>query len=114
MVVLGILLAIVAFICFGSAIAVQKFSMGSMKKFNIIKMVTNKIWLSSIAVSLVGVVSYLISLSSAPLTTVQPIVSASIVVPIIAGFIFFKEKMEVRQWLVVAVLIAGIILVSAF
>jgi len=112
--VLGIALSIVASICFGVSVAIQKYSLSEMKNFSIKQMIKNKKWISAFLVGIVGVIIYLVALNLEPISTVQPLTSLSFIIPIIAGIAFFKEKLEVKKWAFLVLVLAGIVLVSIF
>ncbi|MFQ5647943.1 MAG: hypothetical protein ACE5FW_01790 [Candidatus Aenigmatarchaeota archaeon] len=111
---LGIALALLASVLFGISVAIFKYSMGALKTFTIQGMVKNKRWLLALAVGLAGVVVYVMAMIVAPLSTVQPILSFSMLIPVLVGAALFKEKLEVWRWLCVLVLLAGIFLVSLY
>jgi drug/metabolite transporter (DMT)-like permease len=111
---LGIILALVTAVLFGISVSIQKHSMGSMKVFTVSGMLTHKVWLVALIVGLAGILTYMASMSLSPLTTVQPILAFSMVIPIIAGAAVFREKMEVWRWLFVTILVVGIFLVSLY
>ena len=94
--------------------AIFKHSMGKQGKFSVKDIARNRVWLGGLVIGLIGVVTYVFAMAMSPLTTVQPIISFSMVIPIIVGAFIFKEKMEGWRWLLVAVLAAGIILVALF
>ena len=94
--------------------ALFKYSMGTLKKFTLEGMVRNKRWLLALIVGLIGVITYVMAMIVAPLSTVQPILSFSMVIPILIGAALFKEKLEGWRWLFVLVLLAGIFLVSLY
>ena len=112
--VLGIVLSVIAAVCFGISVAIQKYSLVDMKDFSIKKMAKNKKWGFAFLVGIVGIVIYLAALNLEQISTVQPITSLSLVIPIIAGIIWFKEKLEVKKWLFLVLVLAGIVLVSIF
>ena len=63
-----------------------------------------------IAIGIIGTASYLAAMRYAPLSTVQVFLSLTIIIPIVVGFLFFKEKLSMREWLCVALVVIGIIL----
>ena len=111
---IGVILSLLTALLFGASVAIFKHSMGKHEKFSVKKIARNKVWLVGLAIGLLGVVAYVFAMALAPLTTVQPIISFSMVIPILAGAFIFKEKMEGWRWLLVAVLAVGIILVALF
>ena len=111
---LGIILSIVSSICFGLSVIIQKYSLGEMKNFSIKKMIKNKKWISAFMIGIIGVVIYLAALNLEQISTVQPLTSLSFIIPIIAGIIWFKEKLEVKKWAFLMLVLAGVVLVSIF
>ncbi len=111
---LGVILSLATALLFGASVAIFKHSMGKHKKFSIKDIARNRKWLAGLVIGLIGVVTYVFAMAMSPLTTVQPIISFSMVIPIMVGAFIFKEKMEGWRWLLVAVLAAGIILVALF
>ena len=111
---LGLALALVTATLFGISVALFKHSLGHLEHFTIKDMVKHKKWLGALVVGLVGVLTYIMAMIEAPLSTVQPILSFSMVIPILVGAALFKEKLEVWRWLFVVILLAGIFLVSLY
>ena len=111
---LGLALALVTATLFGISVAMFKRSLGHLEHFTIKDMVKHKKWLGALVVGLVGVLTYIMAMIEAPLSTVQPILSFSMVIPILVGAALFKEKLEVWRWLFVVILLAGIFLVSLY
>ncbi len=109
---LGVVLALLAAGCYGIAAAIQKSSMGDFVTFDIRKILQQKLWLFSILIGAIGVILYLASLTMENLTTVQPLLSISLVIPIIAGVVFFKEDHGRLEWIAIFLVLCGIVLVS--
>jgi uncharacterized membrane protein len=109
-----VIMSIVAAACFGIATAMQKYSLMSMKKFSLYGMISNRKWLVSIIIALLGIICYLYAIRTTELSTVQPLLAISLVIPVICGIIFFKEKNGMKKWVSMALIIAGVFLVSLF
>ena len=107
---LGVLLSLIVAICYGISATIQKYAISSMKKFSFKLLFKNRKWLVSLLVGTIGTLLYLFAVKIAPLSTVQVFLAISIIVPILAGFLFFKEKLKVREWLCVVLVIAGVFL----
>lgn len=105
---LGVLLSFIMALCYGISATLQKYAVSSMKKFSFRKLFKNGKWLASMVIGALGSLSYLLALRVTPISTIQVFLSLSIVIPIVAGFLFFKEKMKVVQWLCVVMIIAGV------
>ncbi len=112
--VLGIVLSIVASVLFGISVAIQKYSLSEMKDFSIKQMAKKTKWIFALVIGIIGVVAYLVALNLEPISTVQPLTSLSFIIPTIAGILFFKEKLEVKKWAFLMLVLAGIVLVSIF
>ncbi len=111
---LGAILSLATAVLFGASVAIFKHSMGKHDTFSVREIARNRRWLGGLVIGLLGVVTYVFAMALAPLTTVQPIIAFSMVIPIFAGAFIFKENMEGWRWLLVAVLAIGIILVALF
>ena len=110
--ILGIVLALVASVCFGISVALQKYGLKSMKKFSFAAMVKNKRWIFALVIGIVGILLYLVALNLADLSLVQPLTSLTIIIPVIAGVAFFKEKIGGIKWALLALVIIGVVLIS--
>ncbi len=80
--------------------------------FSLARMFRSPAWLVSILISGIGILAYLTALRTLPLSTVQPVLSAYLVIPVLAGAFIFKERIGGKQWLAVGLLIAGVMLLS--
>jgi drug/metabolite transporter (DMT)-like permease len=109
---LGIILAIIAAILFGISTGIQKYSLERISAFSIRKILMNKKWLSSLLVGAVGILFYLVAMRVAELSVVQSVISLTLIVQVLIGFIFFREKMVKIEWLAVIVVIAGVLLIA--
>lgn len=112
---LGIILAIAAAALFGTSSTLQKYAISKMSdKFSFKKMLVNLRWLAATGIGLAGIAAYVFSMRYAPLSTVQVFLALSIVIPVIAGFVFFKEKLSKREWICVVLILAGILLTALY
>jgi len=111
---LGLLLAVVTSVVFGISVSLQKYSLTKMKLFTVKGMITHRIWMIALAIGLFGVGLYVLAMSFAPLSTVQPMLGVSMVIPMVVGVAFFHERQGVIRWLLVGVVITGMALVSLF
>jgi len=109
--ILGLVMTFVTAICFGLSTAIQKYALGKMKKFSIKGMLKNRRWLSSLIVAAVGIASYLFAMKIADLSIVQSVISLALIIPMIIGFVFFKERLVVYEWVSIILILAGIFLV---
>ncbi len=110
--VLGIIFAAIAAVLFGASVLLQHNGLQSIGKFSFKKMVMNKRWVASIVVGVVGIGLYVLALKLDPISTIQPVTSLNMVVTILGGVFFFKERIGGRQWLMLLLVIVGIVLVS--
>ncbi len=108
---LGLFLSVFAALCFGLTAILQKYCMGDMSKFSFRKLMKNELWMLSVLIALIGLFSYLTALKYEPLSLVQPMLSISIVIPVLFGWFFFKEKIGTR-WIHVILITAGVLLLS--
>jgi len=109
---IGVFLAIAAAILFGISIAIQKYSLNMTEKFSLKQILRNSKWIGSVFIGFVGVLTYMGALNLENISTVQPIASANIIIAVLAGFVFFKDKLEVKKWLFLILTVIGIFLVS--
>lgn len=109
---LGLILALTASLLVGTTTAIQKYSLRKMKKFVPGRILKNRTWQLSIPVGVAGMVTYVISLSYESILVVQPIVSASFIIPVIAGQYIFGEKIGTK-WFHIALMLLGVVLLSA-
>jgi drug/metabolite transporter (DMT)-like permease len=104
----GILLSTAAAILFGASTVLQKRAMKGMKKFSLRALFHSRSWISSLAVGGFGLLFYLTAITFFDITVIQPIVTASVIIPIIAGGILFRERLGARKWLAIFIILIGI------
>jgi len=109
---LGILLALLSAIFFGVAVAIQKYAFQDLKKFSLSGMATNGRWILSMVIGLSGLVIYVIALSIDDLSTVQPVASIYLLIPIFTGAFIFKEHIGGKKWSLIGLFLIGMLLVS--
>lgn len=105
----GVALALLAAFLFGLSALGQKAALPA--KLRKRYLLLNKRWLLSVGVGSAGGLSFLAALSAAPLPVVMPLLTASVAVPIVGGALWLKEPLRRRQWLFIALLLAGVALV---
>lgn len=108
---LGFYLSVLAAICFGFSTTMQKHYLRGMGRFSFSRLIRSKVWTSSLLVGFIGIMFYLAALKSAPISIVQPTLSLSIAIPVLAGWFVFGEKTRGR-WIHVLLIIAGVIMLS--
>lgn len=107
---LGVILSLIVAICYGVSATMQKYAISSIKKFSFKLLFKNRQWLASLLVGAIGTVVYLFAMKITPLSTVQVFLSLSVVIPILASFLLFKEKLKVMKWICVVLILAGVFL----
>ena len=119
-----ILLAVIASVCWGVGTVMQKHGMASsfpkislagfFKEIGtIFKTLTrNWIWVVGMLIMIGGMVSYATALGKADLSIVQPIICLTGVVAAIAGVTFLKERMRPIEWLGIALILGGVMVIS--
>lgn len=108
---LGLALSVLAAICFGLSTTMQKYFLRGMGSFSFGGLIRSRMWLSSLLVGLIGIMFYLAALKSAPISIVQPTLSLSIAIPVLAGWFAFGERLGAR-WVHILLIIGGVILLS--
>ncbi len=107
---LGILLSIISAICFGVSTAMQKYSLDKLYRFSIKGMLKSGNWLFSIAIGAVGIAMYVLSMKSVSVSTVQSVLTISILIPIFYGAFHLKERVGVIRWVSILAIFIGIFL----
>ncbi|MFX0065267.1 MAG: EamA family transporter [Candidatus Hermodarchaeota archaeon] len=77
-----------------------------------IKLLTNFWWLVGGILGIIGFIVYFISLMWFELSVVRPLASLSLIFLFIFAALVFKERLRTYEWLGVAVLITGTIIIS--
>lgn len=108
---LGIILAFFAALMFGLCTVIQKYCLKGIKKLYIKDILRNRVWMISILVGLTGIFLYLAALHFAPISVVQPMLSISITIPVLVGWLMFKESLRSR-WFHIMLIIVGVFLLS--
>jgi len=70
-------------------------------------------WLWGLTIMAAGWGMYLFSMAKAPLIVIQPLQGTGIVFFVIFSLVVLKERMQVREWLSVGALMAGVVLLAA-
>ena len=108
---LGITLSLLSAFFIGISTYLQKCSMKRIKKFSLKRLAMKRIWQFSLILGAAGLVLYMVALRYESLSTVQPISSIAIVVPVALGWIFLREKIG-DKWIHIILIISGVILLS--
>lgn len=77
-----------------------------------VKMVTSPWVIGGLAVYFMGVISWILALSSLPLTLAYPFGSLSYVGVFVASYFLFKEKITRARWLGIAIIVAGLVIIG--
>lgn len=107
-----ILISIIVAVCYGISATIQKYSFAEMKKFSIRKMIKNKIWIVSLLIGGAGLLIYLLSLRFIQLSTIQPILALTIIIPIVSGVLIFREKISLIELISIVLIVVGVIWIS--
>lgn len=108
---LGVMLSVAAALLVGISTVLQKRSMSGMRGFSLKTLAGDRNWRLSVIVGFCGVLFYLAALGYKPISIVQPMLALSIVVPVVAGWVFFGERIGTK-WVHVALILTGVLLLS--
>jgi drug/metabolite transporter (DMT)-like permease len=108
---LGLFFSVIAALCFGFSTVMQKYSFREMQKFSFRNLVRNRLWLLAIMIGVFGILFYLAALRYEAISLVQPMLSVSIIIPVLVGWLFFRERIRTR-WVHTLFIIAGVVLLS--
>ena len=89
----------------------QKYDLLRMRKFSLMMALKRKRWLYSIPVGIAGLFFYMLALSYQSISIVQPLITSSLIIPVVAGHLFFREKIGVK-WFHIILILGGAILLS--
>jgi drug/metabolite transporter (DMT)-like permease len=109
---LGAMLSLAAALLIGASTVLQKQSMIGMKGFSLRLLATDRNWRLSVIVGFCGLLLYLAALGYEPISFVQPMLAVAIIVPLLAGRLFFGEKIGTK-WIHILLILAGVVLLSA-
>jgi drug/metabolite transporter (DMT)-like permease len=105
-----IIIPLLVAICFGISAAYQKYSMKDSERFSFRELLKNKKWLLAMGIGAIGILLYLFALTFITITAVQPMLALSIIIPIIAGVVFFSEKIGYLEAASITIIIIGLVL----
>lgn len=108
---LGLILSVAAAALLGTSAALQKYSMKRLRRFSILELVPNPVWLLSVFVGMAGTLVYLFAMRFSPIHVVQPIIAVSMLIPVIVGNFIFGEKIGLK-WFYIIIIFAGVWLLS--
>jgi drug/metabolite transporter (DMT)-like permease len=108
---LGAILSVAAALLIGISTVLQKHSMRGMRGFSLRVLAGDRNWRLSVLVGFCGVIFYLAALGFEAISFVQPMLALSIVVPLVAGWLFFGERIGTK-WIHVALILTGVLLLS--
>ncbi|MDP8222463.1 MAG: EamA family transporter [Candidatus Lernaella stagnicola] len=78
----------------------------------LLTLVRNWLWVLGLLFMIGGMVSYATALGAADLSIVQPIICLTGVVAAVIGVTFLKEKVRPVEWLGIALILGGVVIVS--
>ena len=108
---LGLVLSVFAALCFGLSTAFQKGRIAKLGGFSFRKLVTDRMWMASTLLGLIGILPYVFALKYEYISIVQPMLSISIVTSVAAGNILFGERIGNRA-VFIALIITGVLMLS--
>jgi len=120
----AVLLAIAASIFWGIGNVMQKQGMATsfpkisirdvLRQFGLIvkTLLSNWLWLVGLVCMLMGMALFATALGKGDITLVQPIVCLTGVVAAIGGVVFLKEKVSRIEWIGIAAILLGVVLVG--
>jgi multidrug transporter EmrE-like cation transporter len=91
------------------ALKLGKFEGGNLVSM-VMGMVSNWHILTGLVFYALGVVSYILLLSQVNLSVAGPAMTLSYVVGILMGVIFFKETLQVSQYIAIAMILTGVVM----
>ncbi|MCX6815962.1 MAG: EamA family transporter [Candidatus Aenigmarchaeota archaeon] len=109
--IIGILFSVLAAVIFGVCTVVQKYSLKKIKKFSLAALFSSRGWVSSLILGGVGLAFYLTAIYVYRISSVQVIIAASVVMSVLAGAFFFREKIGVRKWVSILLILIGVAIV---
>jgi drug/metabolite transporter (DMT)-like permease len=116
----AIALATVAAAGFNIALAFQKTVALTLEKLTfpprwkqLRSFITSWRWLLAYGLAIVSWVVLLVALAYAPITIVQPIQGVGLMVLAVIAVVYLKERLSAGEWVGVAILIAGMVLLGA-
>ena len=76
-------------------------------------MLRNWVWLLGIAAQLAGGLAMILAVAAGEVSAVQPLVNLNLLVAVLIGVVFLRERLHPLEWVGAAVMLAGAVLVSA-
>lgn len=105
---IGLAFAFIASIFFGLSTVMQKHVLRKMKKFSVFGMLRSAVWLVSIGVGAIGMLLYVLAVGMQNITSVQSIITLSLIIPVVSGALLFRERIGAEKWLSILLVIIGI------
>ena len=116
---LGILLAVVSAVCFNTSFVLEKRALHHLPEIHATRtlhmartLLSSPLWLCGFAMSLFALGCQVLALSRAPLSVVQPVITAGIVVLLLLSRIMLKERLGSLEWLGIALVLVAIVMVG--
>ena len=109
-----IVLAVLAAASFGGGMALQQRGARAvdfehaMKPSLLRHLLVRRVWVAGVVVSAIGFVVQLLALRTGSVVTVQPIVTASLVVCLAVTAVWDREPLRARTWLAIAAVVVGV------
>ncbi len=108
--VFWLLLTLIAAVCYGSSIILQKIALTGKK--NLLEAVKNPLLLVGASLMLTGGALFLKALSMGEVSVVSPLLNLNVIVTWAFGKVVLGEKCERIEWLGLALLLSGSFLLS--
>ena len=107
---IGLMILCTAF----TSIAQVFYKLGANKlEFNMISIITNLPLLTGMALYVLGAVIMIIAFKGGEVSVLYPIIATSYIWVSILSIYFFNESLNLMRWMGIAIIIAGIIFISA-
>jgi uncharacterized membrane protein len=108
---LGILFSIFAAVIFGISTVLQKYSFKKIRKFSLAGLFSSRQWVFSVMLAGLGALFYLDAIFLYRASSVQSVITASMAISVLAGAFFFREKIGVKKWISIGLILAGVAIV---
>jgi drug/metabolite transporter (DMT)-like permease len=120
-----LLWTLAACICFGSSAAIQKHAIAARLpalSFRTLarewrrvlrELLTSWVWLLGLAVEIPATVFMILAVADGEISVIQPLVNANVLVAMLAGVVFLRERLSALEWTGAGVLLSGAGVVTA-
>ncbi len=119
MLVLGLLVAVASTYCMNYGVFLLKREVDLLPRLGVHSLwrtlkafITSRPWLKAQGFQLLGGMLHIVAIGLAPLSLVEPIDTAGICFLVILSVIYLEERAQLSDWLGIAVILAGIVLLG--